>query len=209
MPDCAICSKQSTLTCDNCRKIHYCSEDCLEADAHLHNIICEAVADFTAPRPSSDHYIAFFFPDPPARSRDDDDKDEDEDDEMSDAAVPKLVWIKSTYNEDEDYLESDEDEIEAVMGINPGDGVKKVTQHIDDDNEKFIRIWRHKLAALVGLEYNSIINGIDEDCYWRGPVLVQTGIAGELLEPLEIRDMEATDMKDIVIFCGEFGRDLG
>lgn len=208
MPGCAECSQPSTLTCTTCRKIHYCSQDCLEADAYYHNIICQAVANFTEARPSSDHYAAFVFPEPPAGSRDDENEDENE---TTDAPAPSLVWIKSIYNNDEDNYESVEDEIKAAMGIDLEDPIHHVTEDVDsnDSDEKFIRIWRHKLAGLMGLEYNSIIKEIDDDCDWTGPVLIQTGIAGELLQPFEMRDMGATEMKDIITFCRIRGRSMG
>lgn len=127
---------------------------------------------------------------------------------MPDVTAPRLVWIKSIYNDDEDYFESDEDEIKAAMGVDPGDPIKKDTEHVDSE-DKFIRIWRHNAAGLMMLEYNSFISEIDEDCNWRGPVLIQAVLAGELLEPFEMRDMGATEMKDIVIFCRIRGQTMG
>lgn len=127
---------------------------------------------------------------------------------MPDVTSPRLVWIKSIYNEDEDYYESDFDEIAAALGIESTDSLKKNTEHVDSD-EKFIRIWRHNTAGLMGMDYNSIIGEIDEDCNWRGPVLIQTGIAGDLLEPLEMRNIVAADVRNIATFCEQVGRSLG
>lgn len=51
------------------------------------------------------------------------------------------------------------------------------------------------------MEYNSIINEFDENCNWRGPLFIQSELASVILEPVELRDMGADDIKDIVMFC--------
>ncbi|KAE9991421.1 hypothetical protein Vi05172_g2148 [Venturia inaequalis] len=162
--------------------------------------MCQGLAKFTQPRPSPDHYAAFVFPDPPTIPRD----DNEDDDGTTDIYDPRLVWIRSIYNNDKGYFESDEDEIKTAMGY-PNDPIKKDTEHVDRKG-KFIRAWRHNAAGLMGLVWNSNIMTIDDECYWRGPALVQTGFAGEILEPLEMRDMGAGDMNDLVAFCEFRGR---
>ncbi|KAL1640176.1 hypothetical protein SLS58_007127 [Diplodia intermedia] len=84
-PLCSSCNSIATTKCQHCRCSRYCSKACQEADWATHKLLCKDYRDFhLSSRPTTEHFLAIFFP-PDERKprihcpwRDDDDDDDDE-----------------------------------------------------------------------------------------------------------------------------------
>lgn len=119
---------------------------------------------------------------------------------------PRLVWIECDYDDEEELFESDEAEIGAAMDLPKGAPLTQETQEVDMTNNVciFVRVWRHAMASIVGMDFNSNLRKIDQESSFRGPLLIQMGIATqEALESIGMLNVNANSMKDVWAFCRE------
>lgn len=197
---CAVCSKPAPLKCSSCKSIHYCDTDCQKEDFKVHKIICKVYSEFDMnTRPSPNHHLAFVFPEGAASS----DITTTQEVKMK----PKLVWIESTYSEeDECYFPVNQQVSDAMR-----DGkyiIKGLCGFLDNKSQptpqdQFMLLWSDDFFQNGLTPRNPIIDKLVIGSRWRGPVLFQTGF-GSYAQPTKYCDMSVRDMKRIAKFFKEY-----
>lgn len=193
---CAHCSTKATRTCADCHEVHYCSDECQEADKcvtrskcvepseqrltwrrHIHTELCAAfVAGDWAVRPSVHHRRGILLP--------------------TDGGKPRLIWLLTYVEHDNDgspYAQLENGQFKDLLGDLPpttplvqgGPGANSYLDH-------HIEIAYRDEFLSDGSQLNMVASHMtrgESDERWRGPLVLCAVVKVETSCDMKLADV--------------------
>lgn len=164
MAQCAVCEKQSLITCGKCNAASYCSTACQNKDNSLHFILCKEFPShhFVFPRPpntiTSTHVLGLLLP--------------------QDSNAPQLVWVKlavSTTPVDGSFQTTHNPKMIQYFG-SFAPASTRAYEFGGDHLDHIIHVWKEERTPETSTQNQCLkvlLNGCDSS-FWRGPILVMS-----------------------------------